>query len=73
MLIMPHCCTYLVHLTAVLSKHFPVFDGLNLNLSGDAVLLAVLTPKLNTIGVSNDIRVMILDPGDWQVPGDPLL
>jgi len=52
-------------MTAILSKHFPVFDGLNLNLSGDAVLLAVLAPKLNAVGVLIDIRVMLLNPRDW--------
>jgi hypothetical protein len=65
MLIMPHCSTYLVHLTPVLNKHVPVFDGLNLNLSGDAVPLAVLTPKLNAVGVPIDVRIMLSNPGDW--------
>jgi len=64
------CCTYLLHVTGILSKHFAVFDGLNFNLSGDVVLLAVLTPKLNAVDVSIDIRVMHSDPADWHIPRD---
>jgi hypothetical protein len=37
------------------------------------VLLAVLTLILNAVGVPIDIRFMLSNPGDWQVPGDPLL
>jgi hypothetical protein len=52
---------------------FPVCEVLYLHFSGDAVLLAVLTMTLNVVGLPIDSRVILSDPGDWLVPGDPLL
>src|SRR6266568_5455836 len=72
-IIVPYCCTHLVHLRRILCQHFPVFDGLYFNLSGDAMPLAMLTQELNAVGVPIDIWVVLPDPGDRKIPGDSLL
>jgi hypothetical protein len=47
------------------SQDLPIFDGFYLYRSGDAMLLAIVTPPLNAVGVPVNIRVVLLDSGDW--------
>jgi hypothetical protein len=70
---MPHYFSHFVHFISVLNQHFPVLNAPCFYLCRDTMLLAMLTLKLNAVGVPIDIWDVLSDGGDGKMPGYPLL